>query len=131
MAFQNKISDFCFARKTEKEELLKDVTRQASSTAAGVNAPPARPPPPTNVPAAAPAAPNPYAGAPATNPNYPPQGTAPYPQFPQMPLPFQQQTTPYPQQMGYTPMPASFNPYATYPPPASMLYYSYKWLKFL
>ncbi|KAG5675004.1 hypothetical protein PVAND_004944 [Polypedilum vanderplanki] len=103
IVFQNKVSDFCFARKTEKEELLKDLTAESSRVASGFqqptipshhgNAPPARPPPPQVQESTS--------AVPAAN--------APYPvAMPGMPHPM----------MGYNympPLPTSFNPYATLP----------------
>ncbi|CAB3369072.1 Hypothetical predicted protein [Cloeon dipterum] len=93
--FQNKVSDFCFARKTEKDELLKDLTSDLSKVSSGTPSIPAHHADST------PAAPM---SAPAA------QAAPPYPVQQQgMPLPYGQPgANPY----AYAQMPTGYNPYA-------------------
>uniref|UniRef100_A0A069DX83 Putative programmed cell death protein n=1 Tax=Panstrongylus megistus TaxID=65343 RepID=A0A069DX83_9HEMI len=101
LAFQNKVSDFCFARKTEKEELMKDLTQDLSRGASdsAKKEPPARPPPPQFTPTGS-------VGSSATLP-YPLQ----QPQI--MPMPYAQPSVaPYPAYAACT-LPTGYNPYAT------------------
>ncbi|EFN65854.1 Programmed cell death 6-interacting protein [Camponotus floridanus] len=114
VVFQNKISDFCFARKTEKEELLKDLTTNLSHTG----------------PATTPNIPSHHSSGPSGN--QPEVGTAP----PQLPYPMQNQggmpipygaspATPYPAYVP-PPMPTTYNPYATMPYPTQGGYNSFQ-----
>lgn len=106
ITFQNKISDYCFARKTEKDELMKDLTQQASRQAQ---------PPTPNIPAhLASTTPAQEQPTPSTAPMHP----TPYPMQPQgMPLPYgANPNVPYPAYVP-PPMPQGFNPYATLPYP--------------
>lgn len=106
VVFQNKISDFCFARKTEKEELLKDLTTNLSHTG----------------PATTPNIPSHHSGTSGQSQSGTQQsGTSqlPYPtQFQGgMPLPYGAcGTCPYPAYMP-PPMPSTYYPYATMPYP--------------
>uniref|UniRef100_A0AAQ6AHF9 BRO1 domain-containing protein n=1 Tax=Amphiprion ocellaris TaxID=80972 RepID=A0AAQ6AHF9_AMPOC len=133
LKFQNKCSDIVFARKTERDELLKylqqSIAREPSAPSFNVPAyqstpaapaggptpaprsvfppkpqPPARPPPPTFTPQAA-----------ATNPTTTPPTGAPSNNPPPVAPPTQAQGPPYPTYQGYpgySHFPMGYNPYA-------------------
>ncbi|KAL1491587.1 hypothetical protein ABEB36_012162 [Hypothenemus hampei] len=111
ITFQNKVSDFCFARKTEKEELMKDLTQESSRS----------------TPAVTPAVPNYYSDPPSNNPSASSAGVQPaapgqappnlpYPVYVQgMPVPYgATNAAPYPSYVP-PPMPQGYNPYGTWP----------------
>ncbi|XP_011173498.2 programmed cell death 6-interacting protein isoform X2 [Solenopsis invicta] len=111
VVFQNKISDFCFARKTEKEELLKDLTTNLSQTG----------------PATTPSIPSHHGSEAATS-----SPQLPYPVQHQggMPIPYgAAPTTPYPvvtAPYAPPPLPTTYNPYATMPYPTQGGYNPYQ-----
>uniref|UniRef100_A0A182JEU6 Uncharacterized protein n=1 Tax=Anopheles atroparvus TaxID=41427 RepID=A0A182JEU6_ANOAO len=114
LVFQSKISDFCFARKTEKEELMKDLTHE-SSRQAPVAVTPVIPTHHTSTTASA---------EPTASASAPSAGPAPYPQqmqnIPAMGA-YGGGVAPSAGFTGYVPppMPQGFNPYATLPYPTA------------
>lgn len=119
LVFQSKISDYCFARKTEKEELMKDLTHE-SSRQAPVAVTPVIPTHHTST-----SAPVSGASAPSSSGSFGGAGPTPYPQQVQgMPMAAGAYGGGVAPSAGFTgyvppPMPQGFNPYATLPYPAA------------
>ncbi|KAG4068119.1 hypothetical protein HA402_001544 [Bradysia odoriphaga] len=106
VALQNKITDYCFARQTEKKEFLKDLSSELSN----------------HTPAAPPTAPENFTSTNPTPPTAPSSAPSPYPQQIQgMPIPYGASPA-YPTYVP-PPMPQGFNPYATLPYPANAYNY--------
>ncbi|XP_053683784.1 programmed cell death 6-interacting protein [Sabethes cyaneus] len=108
ITFQNKISDYCFARKTEKDELMKDLTQQASRHVQSAN-----PDVPAHMTSTSPPNKTTEQSPPAV-----PLMAAPYPiQSQGMPLPYGVSSNVQFPAYVPPPMPQGFNPYATLPYP--------------
>ncbi|XP_017494153.1 PREDICTED: programmed cell death 6-interacting protein [Rhagoletis zephyria] len=122
VVFQNKISDFCFARKTEKEELLKDLTTESSRPAIGPT-----PTLPSHYASTSGSDVSPSSSASSVpDAPVPSSGNVPYPhQMQGMPMPYGATPgVPYPTYVPPPPMPQGFNPYATLPYPGNPYQYS-------
>uniref|UniRef100_A0A1Y1LGS8 BRO1 domain-containing protein n=1 Tax=Photinus pyralis TaxID=7054 RepID=A0A1Y1LGS8_PHOPY len=105
VVFQNKISDYCFARKTEKEELMKDLTQECSRQTTPLP-PPSQPSFHNEVKKTEPSPTSPTSAPPVQT-----SSNLPYPVYVQgMPVPFAPGSAPY---TAYAPppMPQSYNPY--------------------
>ncbi|RZF46667.1 hypothetical protein LSTR_LSTR002530 [Laodelphax striatellus] len=119
LGFQNKISDYCFARRTEKEELMKDLTQNLSRGTAPIPAAPSHHQQTSDVRKDAPPRPPPPNVSAPQQQQQQQSGPLPYPVYPSgMPVPFgAQPNAPYPVQYAPPPIPNCYNPYATLPYP--------------
>ncbi|KAL3279081.1 hypothetical protein HHI36_016595 [Cryptolaemus montrouzieri] len=121
VAFQNKVSDYCFARKTEKEELMKDLTLESTKHSAVM---PHAPFPKPNESYDKKNSPTtPPQSQESSAPQAPQAPNLPYPMAVQgMPLPYAASAnTPYPA-YAPPPLPQGYNPYGNMQFPNSYNY---------